>query len=116
MPLRYTLPLLAAAACLGQTPAQLIADPSVRAALEAARHEEPRTLDLQARLCEIPAPPFQEAARGLEVRRLFHELGLRDVRTDPAGSDNRRARNFSIAVDRAQGRVDLDRPHGGKGR
>ncbi len=75
-----------AAVCLGQTPAQLSSDATVRAAMEAARRNEPRTLDLQTRLCEIPAPPFQEAVRGQEVKRLFQELGLRDVRVDAAGN------------------------------
>jgi acetylornithine deacetylase/succinyl-diaminopimelate desuccinylase-like protein len=58
----------------------------VRAAVEAARRNEPRTVELQARLCEIPAPPYQEAARGQELQRLFQELGLRDVRVDAAGN------------------------------
>jgi len=78
--------LLAAGVCLGQTPAELNADATVRSAMEAARRNEPRTLDLQARLCEIPAPPFQEAVRGRELKRLFQELGLRDVRVDAAGN------------------------------
>ncbi|MCX6629532.1 MAG: M20/M25/M40 family metallo-hydrolase [Candidatus Solibacter sp.] len=86
MTFRYALPLLMAGVCLGQTPAQLSNDARVHAAMEAARRNEPRTLDLQARLCEIPAPPFQEAARGQELKRLFQELGLRDVRTDGAGN------------------------------
>ena len=54
--------------------------------MEAAKRNEPRTIDLQARLCEIPAPPFQEAVRGQELKRLFQELGLRDVRIDAAGN------------------------------
>src|ERR1019366_7840843 len=86
MTFRYTLLLLAARVCLGQTPAELRHVPAVRAAMEAARRNEPRTLDLQARLCEIPAPPFQEAVRGQELQRLFQELGLRDVRADAAGN------------------------------
>jgi tripeptide aminopeptidase len=86
MTFRYSLLLLAAGVCLGQTPAELNADATVRAAMEAARRNEPRTLDLQARLCEIPAPPFQEAVRGQELKRLFQELGLRDVRVDAAGN------------------------------
>jgi len=86
MTFRYTLLLLAARVCLGQTPAELSHVPAVRAAMEAARRNEPRTLDLQARLCEIPAPPFQEAVRGQELQRLFQELGLRDVRADAAGN------------------------------
>ena len=68
---RSSFLLLAAGVCLGQTPAELNTDASVRAAMEAARRNEPRTLDLQARLCEIPAPPFQEAVRGRELKRLF---------------------------------------------
>jgi acetylornithine deacetylase/succinyl-diaminopimelate desuccinylase-like protein len=78
--------LLVARACLCQTPAELGADPTVRAAMDAVKRNEPRTLDLQARLCEIPAPPFQEAVRGQELKRLFQELGLRDVRVDAAGN------------------------------
>ena len=86
MTFRFPLLLLAAGVCLGQTPAELNADPTVRAAMEAARRSEPRTLDLQARLCEIPAPPYQETVRGQELKRLFQELGLRDVRVDAAGN------------------------------
>jgi tripeptide aminopeptidase len=69
-----------------QSPAEIAATPEVKSALELVRRNEPRTLDLQARLCQIPAPPFQEAARGREVEKLFRELGLRDVRTDAAGN------------------------------
>ena len=58
----------------------------MRAAMEAAKRNEQGTLELQARLCEIPAPPFQEAVRGQELKRLFQELGLRDVRVDAAGN------------------------------
>ena len=61
-------------------------DPAVRAAMDAAKRNEPRTLELQARVCEIPAPPFKEEARGQELKRLFQELGLRDVRIDKAGN------------------------------
>jgi tripeptide aminopeptidase len=86
MTLRSPLLLLAAGVCLGQTPAELNADPTVRAAMEAARRNEANTLELQVRLCEIPAPPYQEAVRGQELKRLFQELGLRDVRVDAAGN------------------------------
>ena len=61
-------------------------EPAVRAAMEAARRNEPQILDLQARLCEIPAPPFMEEVRGRELARLFRDLGLRDLRTDKAGN------------------------------
>ena len=77
--MRFAVVVLAVGACLGQTPAELSRDARVRAAMEAAKRNEPGTLDLQARICEIPAPPFQEAVRGQELKRLFQELGLRDV-------------------------------------
>src|SRR5712671_263646 len=86
MTFRYALLLVAAGVGLGQTPAELSNDTTVRAAMEAAKRNEPRTIDLQARLCEIPAPPFQEAVRGQELKRLFQELGLRDVRIDATGN------------------------------
>ncbi|MFN7926828.1 MAG: M20/M25/M40 family metallo-hydrolase [Blastocatellia bacterium] len=38
------------------------------------------------RLCEIPAPPFQEQARGAYVARRFAELGLADVHADEIGN------------------------------
>lgn len=69
-----------------QSPTELLSDPTVRAAMEAARRNEPQILDLQVRVCEIPAPPFHEEARGRELARLVTELGLKDVRTDKAGN------------------------------
>jgi len=67
-------------------PATLLNDPTVKAALAAVERNEPETLNLQARLTEIPAPPFNETARGLEVKRLFEQLGLKDVRVDKVGN------------------------------
>jgi len=75
-----------AALALAQSPDELMREPAVRAALEAVKRDEPRTLELQARLCEIAAPPFHEQARGREVKLLFDQLGLRDVRMDAAGN------------------------------
>ena len=71
---------------LAQTPAELINDATVRLAMEAARRNEPRTLDAQARICQIPAPPFHEEKRGLEFQRLFQELHLQNVRIDKVGN------------------------------
>ena len=78
--------ILVSVGAWGQSPSELMNEASVRAALEAAKRNEPRTLDLQVRICEIPAPPFHEEARGLELKRLFLELGLKDVRVDKAGN------------------------------
>src|SRR5262249_39936795 len=71
---------------LAQSPAELMNDPTVRAALDAAKRNEPHILDEQARICEIAAPPFHEEKRGLELKRLFEELHLKDVRIDKAGN------------------------------
>src|SRR5215469_7008990 len=71
---------------LAQTPAELAQQPSVKAALEAARRNESAAIEQEISVCEIPAPPFHEEARGQELRRLFTGLGLHDVRIDKAGN------------------------------
>jgi acetylornithine deacetylase/succinyl-diaminopimelate desuccinylase-like protein len=83
---RLAVAPLAAALALAQTPPELMRQPDVRAALDAVRRNEPSIIDLQVKVCEIPAPPFHEEARGRELQRLFTEAGLKDVRTDPAGN------------------------------
>jgi acetylornithine deacetylase/succinyl-diaminopimelate desuccinylase-like protein len=60
--------------------------PSVRSALESAKATEPQTIAQQIQFCEVPAPPFQESARGLVVRRAFEELRLKNVRVDRVGN------------------------------
>jgi len=79
------VPLWAAIA-LAQTPAELANDPTVRAALEAVRRNEPAAIEQEVSVCEIPAPPFHEEARGQELKRLFTGLGLQEVRIDKAGN------------------------------
>jgi len=79
------VPLWAAIA-LAQTPAELANDPTVRAALAAVRRNEPAAIEQEVSVCEIPAPPFHEEARGQELKRLFTGLGLEDVRIDKAGN------------------------------
>ena len=71
---------------LGQDPSTLLQDPTVKAALEAAKRNEPKFIDEEVRICEIPAPPFHETARAEELQRLFTRLGLKDVRVDKAGN------------------------------
>ena len=66
--------------------AGLARTPSVRSALEAAKTTEPQTIAQQIQFCEVPAPPFQESARGLVVRRAFEELRLKNVRVDRVGN------------------------------
>jgi acetylornithine deacetylase/succinyl-diaminopimelate desuccinylase-like protein len=87
----YKLRILAAAflslgTCAAQQPTALLNDPAVKNALEIAKRNEPEILAEQARICEIPAPPFKEQVRGKELERLFKQLNLKDVRIDQAGN------------------------------
>ena len=66
--------------------ADLMQNPAVKAALAAAKATEAQTVEDQIRLCEIPAPSFKENVRGLELKRVFEGLGLRNVRVDKAGN------------------------------
>jgi len=85
--MRFLAPvLLLAAPALAQDAARLSEDPAVRAALAAAQANEPRFIDEQVRICEIPAPPFHEDLRARELERLFKAAGLQDVRMDKAGN------------------------------
>jgi tripeptide aminopeptidase len=69
-----------------QNAATLMQEPAIKAALDAAQRNEPHFIEEQIRICEIPAPPFKEEARGKELERLFRQLGLKDVRIDKAGN------------------------------
>jgi tripeptide aminopeptidase len=68
------------------SPAELLKDPAVKAALDAAKANEPQTIEDQIRFCEIPAPSFKEDVRGQELKRTFQQLGLQNVRIDKAGN------------------------------
>jgi acetylornithine deacetylase/succinyl-diaminopimelate desuccinylase-like protein len=59
--------------------------PAVRAALAAAERSGPAVAELARRVCEIPAPTFEEAERAAFVRERFAALGL-DARGDEAGN------------------------------
>jgi tripeptide aminopeptidase len=65
---------------------ELMKDPAVKAALDAAKGSEAQTIEDQIRLCEIPAPSFKETTRGVELKNLFQQLGLQNVRVDKAGN------------------------------
>lgn len=73
----------------GQDPVAVTAltrETAVRGALDTAKATENRTIADQIRFCEVPAPPFMEAARGDVLRKAFVEVGLLNVRTDKAGN------------------------------
>jgi acetylornithine deacetylase/succinyl-diaminopimelate desuccinylase-like protein len=80
------LSALTALICLAQDPQKLLRDPAVKAALEAAKSNEPQTIARQIQVCEIAAPPFHETTRGLDLKQRFLDLGLKDVRIDKAGN------------------------------
>ena len=71
---------------VAQDAARLAEEPTVKAALDAAKKNEPHFIDEQIRICEIPAPPFKEEVRGRELERTFKSLGLENVRMDKAGN------------------------------
>ncbi len=79
------LPLAPAFAAPGD-PAVLKDDPTIKAAFAAIVKNEPEMIDLQAQLCEIPAPPFKEEARAAEVKKLFEHYGLKNVFIDQVGN------------------------------
>jgi acetylornithine deacetylase/succinyl-diaminopimelate desuccinylase-like protein len=88
MTLRIAAALLLAvtSAPAQQTPAQILATPSVQAAMKVIEASEPHFIDEQVRLCEIAAPPFHEDKRAAELARLFTAAGLANVRIDKAGN------------------------------
>ncbi|MCA0377601.1 MAG: M20/M25/M40 family metallo-hydrolase [Gemmatimonadetes bacterium] len=60
--------------------------PTVVAAFAALERDNAWTLDTQVGLCEIPAPPFKEAARAAAFRDRLRELGVSNVRIDGEGN------------------------------
>ncbi len=68
------------------SPGDLLKDPAVKAAIDAAKANETQTIADQIRFCEIPAPSFKEEVRGQELKRVFTQLGLQNVRVDQVGN------------------------------
>jgi tripeptide aminopeptidase len=66
--------------------AALLAEPSVKAAIDGAHASESHTIEEQIRFCEVAAPPFKEAARAQLLQSAFQQLGLQHVRIDRAGN------------------------------
>jgi acetylornithine deacetylase/succinyl-diaminopimelate desuccinylase-like protein len=59
--------------------------PRLRAAIDMIKADNAWTLDQQRTICQIPAPPFKEQARGLEMKRRFEALGYK-TRIDSIGN------------------------------
>lgn len=60
--------------------------PTVQEAFAALERENAWTLDQQVSLCEIPAPPFKEAARAAVFRDRLIALGVQRVHIDREGN------------------------------
>lgn len=82
-PARVADPMQNAPAAIGD---RLMQDEPVKAAIDRIKRDEPRLLDEQIRLCEIPAPPFKEGRRAEAFRQAFESLGLQNVRIDRVGN------------------------------
>jgi acetylornithine deacetylase/succinyl-diaminopimelate desuccinylase-like protein len=87
----FLLTLVTAAAAAAQQDAanlgtKLVADPAIKAAIEAIRTAEPQTIEDQIRICEVEAPPFKEAKRAEVYARMFRDAGLQNVRIDKEGN------------------------------
>jgi tripeptide aminopeptidase len=63
-----------------------LTDPRIERAIAAVKANEPHFIDEQVRICEIASPPFHEDVRAAELKRLFIEAGLKDVRIDKVGN------------------------------
>ncbi len=75
----------------GQRPATtdvatLAKHPAVVQAMAAIERDNAWTLDQQVALCEVPAPPFKEAARAKVFSQKLTALGVQNVRSDGEGN------------------------------
>ena len=69
-----------------QDVARVAQRPEVRALMDSIKANNAWTLQQQVSLCEIPAPPFKEQARGEAYRAAFEKIGLTNVRIDSVGN------------------------------
>jgi len=65
---------------------EIASSESFRGALTRIRSDDPVTIAQQIELTEVPAPPFQEEARGVRFATLLQEAGAADVTTDSEGN------------------------------
>ncbi|MBI1760718.1 MAG: M20/M25/M40 family metallo-hydrolase [Acidobacteria bacterium] len=66
--------------------AALLRHERIRQACEFIHTQQRHLTDELIHICEIPAPPFQEQARGRYLAQRFSELGLHNVHTDAEGN------------------------------
>ena len=85
---RYAIvTLVAVGTALHAQPAVVPANhAAIRSALATIRSDNAWTLDQQATICEIAAPPFKESVRAAEFKRRLESLGITNVRIDATGN------------------------------
>ena len=83
---RFLLVVALALALIPRPSAAQTSDPALKAALDQIKADNAWTLEQQRTICIIPAPPFKEQVRGIEMSKRLSALGLRDVRTDAEGN------------------------------
>jgi tripeptide aminopeptidase len=66
--------------------ASLLGAPGIQQAFQFINEIRGELDEELVRICEIPAPPFKEEARGREIARRFEEIGLARVRSDEEGN------------------------------
>ena len=72
---------------VGDSPADLLQGPGGQGGARRRRRRPRRRRSTdQIRFCEIPAPSFKEEVRGQELKRVFQQLGLQNVRVDKVGN------------------------------
>lgn len=69
-----------------QSISKIVADASVKKAVESLKTDEAQTLQQTITLTEIPAPTFKEAARAKAFMDMLKAAGLTDVRIDKTGN------------------------------
>ncbi len=75
-----------AAPLWAQAAADWMRAPAMAQALALLEKNNAWTMEQQVSICEIPAPPFGEEARGKEYARRLAALGMEDIRTDAVGN------------------------------
>jgi len=65
---------------------KMATNPAVAAALRQIQADNAWTLDQQASICEIPAPPFKEERRAVSYAERMRAIGVQNVRTDGEGN------------------------------
>jgi tripeptide aminopeptidase len=88
---RHIIAAAILAATAGRAAAQndatsTINDPGVKRAMAAIQSWNSWIIDNQISICEIPAPPFKEQARGIEFRKRMIALGYPNTKIDTAGN------------------------------